>query len=78
MVVEPYLVRLLDECRDEINRSDSKASILLAAIAASTAFLGTSLLDESTELRTTGTAVTALSALAVAVFVISMLLLGLA
>jgi hypothetical protein len=78
MSVEQYLVRLLDECRDEINRSDSKASILLAAIAASTAFLGTSLLDGSTELRTAGAAVTALSVVAVAVLVTSMVLLALA
>ena len=43
---ESYILRLLDECREEIKVSDSKASIIFAAVATATALLANQLLDE--------------------------------
>ncbi len=78
MNVETYILRLLDECRDEIKISDSKASIIFAAVATVTALLVSLLLDEKTALRTSGAAVTSLSVVSVAALVSSMAMLGLA
>jgi hypothetical protein len=75
---DSYILRLLDECRDEIKISDSKASIIFAAVATATALLANLLLDENQKLRTSGTTVTVLSVLAVATLLASMLMLGLA
>jgi hypothetical protein len=75
---ESYILRLLDECREEIKISDSKASIIFAAVATSTALLTNLLLDETQRLRTSGAAVTTLSVVAVATLVASMIMLGLA
>ena len=75
---ESYILRLLDECREEIRVSDSKASIIFAAVATATALLANQLLDGTQELRTSGTAVTVLSVIAVGTLIASMVLLGLA
>ncbi|HEX3090193.1 MAG TPA: Pycsar system effector family protein [Ilumatobacteraceae bacterium] len=75
---ESYILRLLDECREEIRVSDSKASIIFAAVATATALLANLLLDSGQELRTNGAAVTVLSLIAVGTLVVSMVLLGLA
>ena len=52
--MEHYIVRLLDECRSEIQLSDSKASILFAAVATAAAILANVLIDDSSALRTSG------------------------
>lgn len=75
---ESYILRLLDECREEIRVSDSKASIIFAAVATATALLANLLLDRTQELRTNGGLVTALGLIAVATLVVSMVMLGLA
>jgi hypothetical protein len=75
---ESYILRLLDECREEIRVSDSKASIIFAAVATATALLANLLLDRTEELRTNGAVVTVLSLVAVGTLVVSMVLLGLA
>ncbi len=75
---ESYILRLLDECRDEIKISDSKASIIFAAVATSTALLASLLLDGAQKLRTSGAAVTTLGIIAVATLLVSMVMLGLA
>lgn len=75
---DSYILRLLDECRDEIKTSDSKASIIFAAVATATALIASLLLDESQTLRTNGAVVTTLSTIAVATLLASMLMLGLA
>jgi Pycsar effector protein len=75
---EAYILRLLDECREEIRVSDSKASIIFAAVATATALLASLLLDRSQELRTNGATVTVLSLVSVGTLVVSMVLLGLA
>ena len=73
-----YILRLLDECREEIKISDSKASIIFAAVATATALLTNLLLDDTRPLRTNGAAVTTLSVLSVVTLVASMGMLGLA
>lgn len=75
---DSYILRLLDECREEIKISDSKASIIFAAVATATALLTNLLLDETRKLRTSGAAVTTLSVVAVATLVSAMVMLGLA
>jgi Family of unknown function (DUF5706) len=75
---ESYILRLLDECREEIRVSDTKASIIFGAVGAFAAILSSQLLDESGALRTNGTAVTVIGVVALASLIVSMLLLGLA
>jgi Family of unknown function (DUF5706) len=78
MSEESYILRLLDECREEIKISDSKASIIFAAVATTTAILANLLLEADKPLRTSGTAVTVLSVIAVATLISAMVMLGLA
>jgi hypothetical protein len=73
-----YVVRLLDETRDEINRCDTKASVLIAGITAGGAILGTELLDPNSTLRTAGAPTTGLSIASVAGLGIAIVLLGVA
>lgn len=75
---ESYILRLLDECRQEIRVSDTKASIIFGAVGAFTAILSGQLLDGSGTLRTNGAAVTVIGIIALATLIASMLLLGLA
>ena len=75
---DSYILRLLDECREEIKISDSKASIIFAAVGAATALLTNLLLDSKQQLRTNGAAVTTLAVVAVATLVSAMVMLGLA
>jgi hypothetical protein len=75
---ESYILRLLDECREEIRVSDSKASIIFAAVATATGLLANLLLDKDHALRTNGTLVVSLALVAIGTLVASMLLLGLA
>ena len=77
-IVEPYLVRLLDECRDEIKICDSKASILFAGVALAIAFLSDQLVDASSMLRTNGAAAETFGVIAVVALGTSMWALGLA
>lgn len=77
-VVESYVLRLLDECREEIRMCDSKASILFAGVAFAAALLAGPLIDESSSLRQNGTAVAILSLVALVSLGCSMWLLGLA
>jgi hypothetical protein len=76
--IEPYVLRLLDECREEIRMCDSKASILFAGVAFAAALLAGPLVDGSSSLRHSGSAVALLSGIALAILGCSMWLLGLA
>jgi Family of unknown function (DUF5706) len=76
--VESYVLRLLDECREEIRMCDSKASILFAGVAFGAAFLAGPLVDDSSAFRTSGDVVAVLSVLALLALGASMWLLGLA
>jgi hypothetical protein len=76
--LEEYVVRLLDECRDEVKLADSKTSMLFAAVATVIAFMVSILLDAESELRTSGDAVILLSILALGAFLVALVLLALA
>ena len=52
--LEEFVLRMLDECRDEVKISDSKASIMFGAVAAVLAFMLNVILDPSSQLRTNG------------------------
>ena len=75
---DSYILRLLDECREEIRVSDTKASIIFGAVGAFAAILSSQLIDERGALRTNGAAVTVIGVVALATLVLSMLSLGLA
>lgn len=77
-VVESYILRLLDECREEIRMCDSKASILFAGVAFGAALLAGPLVDDTSSLRSSGAGVAILSVSALAAMGASMWLLGLA
>ncbi len=78
MSEEGYILRLLDECREEIRVSDSKASIMFGVVGGVTALLASLLLSKGQALRTNGAAVTVVGVLALGTLILSMLLLGLA
>jgi hypothetical protein len=78
MELEDYLLRLLDESREEIRLSDTKASIMLGASAAVSAFLAGSLADDASQFRTDGSAVAVLSFVVLGTFLAAMVMLGLA
>ena len=75
---ESYILRLLDECREEIRGSDTKASIIFGAVGAFAAILSNQLLDEKGALRINGDAVTVIGIVALGTLIVSMLLLGFA
>jgi hypothetical protein len=76
--VEPYILRLLDECRSEIQMSDSKASILFAGVATVAALLSNMLINDKSALRTGGAFALTLAFIAAGAFFVSMAMLGLA
>src|SRR4051794_32821728 len=76
--VESYIVRLLDECREEIKLSDSKASIIFAAVGFSTALLVDKVFKADSHLRTHGAFVVVVSSVAIVALVMSMVMLGMA
>lgn len=76
--VESYILRLLDECREEIKMCDSKASILFAGVAFGAALLAGPLVDDTSSFRESGTGVVVLSVGALMALGCSMWLLGLA
>jgi Family of unknown function (DUF5706) len=76
--VDPYILRLLDECRAEIQLSDSKASILFAGVATVAALLANNLISDKSALRTSGAGAVTLALIAAAAFGVSIAMLGLA
>jgi hypothetical protein len=76
--LEQYVLRLLDECRDEVKMSDSKTNIMFGIVAAATAFVLDRLADSSSELRTNGDLVVTLAIAATLTFLTSFVLLALA
>jgi hypothetical protein len=76
--LENYVLRLLDECRDEVKLADTKTNILFGAVAAVIALLMNILLDDTSELRTSGDAVVVLSVIVLAMFTAALVFLALA
>jgi hypothetical protein len=76
--LDEYVLRLLDECRDEVKLADSKANMLFAAVATVMAILIGLLLDDESQLRNSGDGVVILTVLTLATFVVAIVLLALA
>jgi hypothetical protein len=75
--LEEYVLRMLDECRDEVKISDSKASIMFGAVAAVLAFMLNVILDPSSQLRTNGDVVVAVATISIVGFFVAFGLLAL-
>lgn len=73
-----YVLRLLDECRDEVKLADSKANMLFAAVSTAMAILIGLLLDGDSQLRGSGDGVVLLSVTALATFLVALVILALA
>lgn len=76
--LEHYILRLLDECREEVKMADSKTSILFAAVATVIALVVTILLDDKSQLRTSGNGVVVMSIIVLAMFTAALVFLALA
>ncbi len=76
--VDEYVLRLLDECRNEVQLADSKANMLFATVATVIAIMVGLLLDDASELRSSGSSVVVLATLALLSFMVSLVLLALA
>jgi hypothetical protein len=76
--LDEYVLRLLDECREEVKLADSKANMLFAAVATVMAILIGLLLDDTSQLRSSGDGVVILSVIALATFVVALVMLALA
>lgn len=78
MEMEHFVEGLLDESREEVNRADSKANILLAAIGVSGAAIGGAFLTGNATLSGAPAVVQALAAGGAFTYVAAVALLGLA
>jgi hypothetical protein len=76
--LEAYVLRLLDECRDEIKFSDSKASILFGAVAFVLALLVNPAIDDQSAVRASGAAVVVPFVIAIGILGLAMFFLGMA
>lgn len=76
--IESYILRLLDECREEIRTCDGKASILFAGVAFGAAMLADPLVDDESALRASGLGIVIVAGIALVALGVSMWLLGLA
>ena len=75
---ETYLLRLLDEARDEVKNADSKTNIVFATVTFIVGYLAKQLFDDSSVLRSGSDAATVVATVSLGLFVIALLLLGLA
>jgi hypothetical protein len=76
--LDEYVLRLLDECRDEVKLADSKANMLFAAVSTAMAILIGLLLDGDSQLRGSGDGVVVLTVFALATFLVALVMLALA
>jgi hypothetical protein len=76
--LEHYVLRLLDEARDEVKNADSKTNIVFATVTFVVGYLGAQLFDDSSTLRSGSDAAAVAAAISLGLFLIALLLLGLA
>ena len=76
--LEQYVVRLLDEARDEVKNADSKTNIVFATVTFVVGYLAALLFDDSSAFRSGSTAATAAATVSLGLFLIALLLLALA
>src|SRR3954466_2603268 len=76
--LENYVLRLLDEAREEVKNADSKTNIVFATVTFVVGYLGAQLFDDSSTLRSGSDAAAVAAAISLGLFLIALLLLGLA
>ena len=76
--LESYVLRLLDEARDEVKNADSKTNIVFATVTFVIGYLAAVLFDDSSAFRTGSDAATAVATISLGVFLVALLLLALA
>ena len=76
--LESYVLRLLDEARDEVKNADSKTNIVFATVTFVIGYLAAVLFDDSSAFRTGSDAATAVATVSLGVFLVALLLLALA
>src|SRR3954452_16196016 len=76
--LEKYVLRLLDEARDEVKNADSKTNIVFATVTFVVGYLAAQLFDDSSVLRSGSDAAAVAATISLALFLIALLLLALA
>jgi hypothetical protein len=76
--LETYVLRLLDEARDEVKNADSKTNIVFATVTFVVGYLAALLFDDSSAFRSGSDAATAAATVSLGLFLIALLLLALA
>jgi hypothetical protein len=76
--LESYVLRLLDEARDEVKNADNKTNIVFATVTFVIGYLAAVLFDDSSAFRTGSEAATVVATISLGVFLIALLLLALA
>jgi hypothetical protein len=76
--LEHYVLRLLDEARDEVKNADSKTNIVFATVTFVVGYLAAQLFDDSSALRSGSDAASVAATVSLGLFLIALLLLALA
>jgi hypothetical protein len=76
--LESYVLRLLDEARDEVKNADSKTNIVFATVTFVVGYLAALLFDDSSAFRSGSDSATAAATVSLGLFLIALLLLALA
>jgi hypothetical protein len=75
--LESYVLRLLDEARDEVKKADSKTSIVFAAVTFLIGYLALILFDDESTIHAGSKAATVLASIALGAFLVALVLLAL-
>ena len=75
--LEAYVLRLLDETRDEVTHADSKTSIVFAAVTFLVGYLASVLFDDGSAIHAGSAAETTLAAISLGAFLVALVLLAL-
>lgn len=76
--LEHYVLRLLDEARDEVKNADSKTNIVFATVTFVVGYIAALLFDDSSAFRSGSQAATVAATVSLGLFLIALLLLALA
>jgi hypothetical protein len=76
--LESYVLRLLDEARDEVKNADNKTNIVFATVTFVIGYLAAVLFDDESTFRTGSDAATVVATISLGVFLVALLLLALA
>jgi len=76
--LENYVLRLLDEARDEVKNADSKTNIVFATVTFVVGYLAAMLFDDSSAFRSGSDAATVAATVSLGLFLVALFLLALA